>query len=792
MPGSTVSPRKTRAPRLAGAETPPSTPDRPTANSENRNLSSGARFGLAYLLFALATLACLAMPVYRLVFPDSKSPLLIGPDPYFHLRHIKAVLANYPVVAREDLMVNFPNGEQGLNQGFFDVTVATAVKLSAGLLSPEAALAWVSPLCHLLACGLGFLWFWQRGNERCGYLFLLFCVFYPGPVRIIAALGHGDHHAFEILLAVLVAWSLDYYLRPDTSWRWAPLAVAPLLLFYLSWAGAPLHLFLTGLAFYLRAWVTPAEKECSLAIKGLAYGLLLLLATILTGAIWPWAVIWHVSEKLFRLGAVALVLGYPLLVPVARRQWRQPALVATSFLLGALALAYLTPTGHSAINALLERRTLQIAEHSPASVPLLLYRFGFLWLVALAAPLRIWQRQSWQAALVPFTLGAGLVFFWLQTYDFNYYAPIVFAAGAAYTLGTQPWRKPLMVAVATLALMPLAPKLMEHPWIELRGIREGVLLSEGLQAASDWLKDVQGPASPPEQREYGLVAPWDLGNILAETADTPVGFSQTVSRELARLLFSDQPDQAYGKMVERRKPFRYLLLPARNLAEKLLGESTAADLKIGDLLGPGPKVPWKGREVTFLQPTQRNRQSLLNRLYWDNGDGIGHFRLVYESPQQAIHLQRLRTDGKIEFYAWPATAEELQTYLKPLLDTPDVVQETSRGDVFGGRQAAEVRIFEAVPGALLEGTTRPGAQVVAALSLKSPTTNRRWTGVWTTEAADDGRFSLRVPYSTTKPLHANSDTVTVQGPYKVTVDRQQTLVAVSEEDVQAGRTLPVR
>jgi dolichyl-diphosphooligosaccharide--protein glycosyltransferase len=133
----------------------------------------------------------------------------------------------------------------------------------------------------------------------------------------------------------------------------------------------------------------------------------------------------------------------------------------------------------------------------------------------------------------------------------------------------------------------------------------------------------------------------------------------------------------------------------------------------------------------------------------------------------------------------------LLTNLKPLLDTPNKVQETTRGSVVGARQAAEVRIFEAVPGALLEGSGRPGAPVVASLKLSAPTTHRRWTTTWSSTVGPDGKFSLRVPYSTLQPLNADPNTVKVRGPYEMTVDGKMSQIPVSEEDVQKGQKVVV-
>jgi asparagine N-glycosylation enzyme membrane subunit Stt3 len=101
---------------------------------------SHIRHGLIYLLYALAALACLTVPSYPYVLPQGRQPRLLGPDAYFHLRHTRTVLSQYPLVARQDLMVKFPEGESGMNQGFFDLSLATVIKLSGGWIGLYPAL----------------------------------------------------------------------------------------------------------------------------------------------------------------------------------------------------------------------------------------------------------------------------------------------------------------------------------------------------------------------------------------------------------------------------------------------------------------------------------------------------------------------------------------------------------------------------------------------------------------------------------------------------------------------------
>lgn len=101
----------------------------------------------------------------------------------------------------------------------------------------------------------------------------------------------------------------------------------------------------------------------------------------------------------------------------------------------------------------------------------------------------------------------------------------------------------------------------------------------------------------------------------------------------------------------------------------------------------------------------------------------------------------------------------------------------------GGRAApqSELRIFELVRGAVVEGTAPPGAHVLASLRYES---NRGRLGVYqnATEADPAGRYRLRVPYGT----HGSPPGVATDRAYVLRAEGQVEQLAVSEESVREG------
>jgi len=110
-------------------------------------------------------------------------------------------------------------------------------------------------------------------------------------------------------------------------------------------------------------------------------------------------------------------------------------------------------------------------------------------------------------------------------------------------------------------------------------------------------------------------------------------------------------------------------------------------------------------------------------------------------------------------------------------------------DAPGGRGGGDGRpfgrLFEVVPGALLEGTASPGSEVRAELRLRSNTLELL-TAVHAGRAGADGRYGLRVALAS-EPLGA----VAPLGPWKVVVDGTGQAVDVPAQAVRGGLAVPV-
>jgi len=113
-----------------------------------------------------------------------------------------------------------------------------------------------------------------------------------------------------------------------------------------------------------------------------------------------------------------------------------------------------------------------------------------------------------------------------------------------------------------------------------------------------------------------------------------------------------------------------------------------------------------------------------------------------------------------------------------------LVYEASDPDAPNGGGPAPFKVFQLVPGALIEGRALSGDTVVARLGY---VTNRGRRGEYwaTSRASVDGRYVIRVPYAT----RGVQSVVQVDPEYRLEAGGEQQRIAVEEEEVQAGRTL---
>lgn len=731
--------------------------------------------------------------IYPSLFLNNGETRLTGVDSYYHLRHAEAVYNNYPHIMRHDPYSAYPAVETGLNQGLYDVLVATLAKLSFGLLSCKDIMFFLSPTLTALAfCAVG-TWLWQTVNPWTGILYWVFICLYPGALVQVSALGNGDHHSFEVCVSTFLVLSL-YRALQDSTPLWV-IAVPALLLqvLFFGWAGAALHLFFVGICFYVVALLqSPGPNVGRLRNKGTLFGLLTVLIPFLVAKIDFNAIIWGKSLNVFLGCGLALTLGYPLLLWLAPKlSSRQKLFFTLALVISVPLLARLNPDASAAFDIFFGRRPETIAEHANINLVNLLGWFGIGIFALLTTPIVLARQGKLSKAAVPVVYGLGLTLFWFHTLDFGYYGPGIIAAFAAYSASQLPWKAWTPVLLGTLILPPLLPiPRNNRPWMKTSALADTVVHSNGLNQAAHWLRtyrETEGKGA-----DYGLLGPWDWGSILAELTDTPVGFSETNSVRLAQIFYDTRPEGDLEAINPPQKPFRFIVIPVRNLQEKFGTELVVSGREATCFLQRGPAVQWQDKSAEIPIPNAVYYEFFLVRLFDLLGQNMGHYRMVFESPQQTVRAVKLEDSlTRFEFASLDVTDKEIEA-LKSILGVTNKVIETSRGLLVDPRLSPEVRVFEVVPGALLTGKTKPHTKVAALLTVTAPHNGIPNILTWTTESDEKGQFALRVPYATGGPTHPIPGSTVTSEAYRVDVAGKTHELRVSEAEVQSGAKVPVQ
>ena len=812
---------------------------------------------------ALAALLALAfvvrvVPTHPTVFPGGDSVRLLGVDAYYHLRHTQYCVKHYPHVQRWDVGTSYPVGQRAKAAGLHDVTMATVAKV-AGLGNPSPAtvarsVAWTPPALGVLALLALFALMRRVAGPRAGLLACALASIYPGGFLARTALGYADHHASEILWAMLALLGVFDCLKraylgrstPNTSngardcdppgaggsasrwskWLRALCQAAPMAVLFFTWLGAPLHLFLVGTGIFgvLLLVIARGRVELELGKALLRYGCALLLLVGGPSLLMPDLIM--IPSVLPEATAALLILTVgPIGVLWVARALEEHGVRNRTIALGFFALVLFSvfsavtfvPGVRSALGPLVDPKHPLVAEHIVFDLRLFWVVLGAPGFVALTAPIvcaiAAYRRRELVPAFFVSLVGLALGAVWWRTHDYDYAVPLFSALLATLSLWIL-WRSWLRnrrvlryfvaVSLAAAVVLPIWP-LRDHPppWPLPEQIGNVAFYSDGWAEAMDWMAHETPEPSlavdarvPPWEYDfqfpagtYGIIAAWDVGNIIAAMGRRVPVASQGVSESVAAWMLLDSESAAlsfWEPRLESGEQIRYVVLDAETLGARFAGLVAAANrdmLEFVDLEGPLPMYG-EGYE-----------QTIAAKLYLGAGKELTRYRLVYQSSHQSA----------LYHYAWSATpgTDQWRFGLRTeAIETAEDHEQFERlqqaapvpvdgGEVYGGRIVPTVRIFEVVTGAVLTGTVAPESTVQAHLLLQSNSGGGDVTYCQTVQADTTGRFSLTLPYSTDGLAPADVQAASLYGIY---VERaggfvRAVRIGVSEDFVQSGETL---
>ena len=665
-------------------------------------------------------------------------------------------------------------------------------------------------------------------------------------------LGAVDHHVAEVLLAVLTAWGLHRAFRrrleQEIWWRPDFLSALPLVVFFFTWYGAPIYLVLVALTFFgvgtvalLRADTAAADATAGAAFR---YGAGLFLATTAASLAMPWLIMQADMLHKTLLATVLFALGLPAYLKAMATAMRRlsdsngsrrtppPVGIGGTLLVLVAAGAALrfAPSVRYMFGLLFDVKTNLVKEQVGVSVGTFAFLGGapaFLAVAALPlAILRVWRHRmdpgqlARDEARLALALFATLVVaLWLRTHDYGYVAPPLLAWLATDVLA-RAWRATRSarmrlaggVAVAAAVLLPLLPADAVAPVAPTpANVRDFMILRTGWEQAMAWMNANTPPLAVPLDApvlkvdgfrhpigNYGVQTFWDFGHFVAELGGRPPVASGGISTSIAAWFLLPDEEQAVRALSKGRRPgeyVRYVIADAQTAGDFVLPSVQMTGGAMSDYVQIF--IPGALPSIRLARFTERYTRSMVARLYEHDGDGLGHFRMVYASPDLsllAFHAPQLggKTAGPIVRKATPFVDAADQERWRQNVATgrPTVLSDDI---VYDGAIGPSVKIFQQVTGARLTGQVSPGALVEARVDLVARAGSYKFRFHRAATADATGRFEILVPYPT-EPAPPDSD-VSAVGPYDVHIlDGGQPAIGVahvSTRDIEQGAAVGV-
>lgn len=782
---------------------------------------------------------------YYLVRPDWEVRLP-DPDAYFHYRQALYSLQHFPQLMRWDDFSFYPEMQRNDAAGLYDLTLAGLAKIVAlSGMQPQRALWWVClwfpPLCATAIMPLVYLLVRRHGTTAIGLVMSLWYVLLPGLTLAHMTLGICDHHVVEMLFSVLCIILLQRLVerersQPSAWWRPAWVAALPIALLQFTWLGAPLFLAIFGLTTFgqLAADVLGGAGPRPLVRAGVRYWLAFLILTAALGALFPTIVLapplWQAS--LAGTGVLLVILAglgwwfdTPRIVlrPITRLTLALGVLVA----LTAVGLM-LSPRLLTLVSEGLGPKPLTVAEHQEVTARLFFGVTSLAGILGLLAPLvgiatGMWRRPGWWIGVLP---SLAFIALWYRTHDYSYQGALhaillagFFFGALATVLPSARWLprwlgiRPILAA-CTLAVVLFcwpadwtAPWTLNGEWYET----ESGMPNEGWIEAMRWLR-THTPAPPPPaphlvrgqapRGRVGVLTDWTNGQFVNTLAALPATSSRYPVIEgmvpfFLRAEESVRSAPLRGSTVAAA--VRHVVISPRTIGDSFGSHRAVLGLQSTELFGRASFVDGQGRKIGVPTLGEAYDTAFATRLLREDGNGLAHFRLIFESQQQSfLRLTCLPETRVVVPRSDLVRSETMRAEAVRLMQSGIWKEQATNG--YLGQLLAEVKIFEQVEGARLEGPAPVGATVTVQIPLRLRTSGRAWLYRQSFQVGGDGRFRLVVPYSTDPPsstdleLNGQAQLILAESPTGPSDNSaaQPLDLAIPETAVQNGERVTVR
>jgi len=315
-------------------------------------------------------------------------------------------------------------------------------------------------------------------------------------------------------------------------------------------------------------------------------------------------------------------------------------------------------------------------------------------------------------------------------------------------------------------------------------------------------KDPSLPYNYPKSA-YGIMSFWEIGHQLTYIAERipnsnpfQLGLIEKNNTAGAALFFTSSDEK---KAVENLDFMgsRYILIDHKTAANiSGIGVWLSDTENWTTTIKHKITLPKKTLDIKLTVDSAKFTQSMINRLFYNDANGLQHFRLIYESGGDYLVMLR-RAIFKPYFYV-DAKILNFKNYkdaLKFVTDANRMYWANKEKTVFIHNARNPVKgdkIFEKVKGATINGEVSKdiadGTKVSLTLKLKTKF-NRIFTYEQTTKVKN-GKYNFIVPYPTAA-MRGDGYSYDIKpiGPYQIQIGSKVIEVLVPEEAVMIGKTI---
>src|SRR5262249_22446075 len=292
-----------------------------------------------------------------------------------------------------------------------------------------------------------------------------------------------------------------------------------------------------------------------------------------------------------------------------------------------------------------------------------------------------------------------------------------------------------------------------------------MIIDEGWVHALRWLRDhspkpAHGMETVTEagqkfhhgDGDYGVLAFWDFGHFIAEIAERLPLAQGGIPGGVARWFLTEDENEAIkpeAQGLDPGDPTRYVMVDARTAGDFFMAGLKMASRELDEYREPWHVLKYEGHELRLWTFAKHYPKTMISRLYRGNGDGLAHFRLVYESPDRsASYFTASASPGGTSVTRRSALIDPVRDKAWHQIAAAGKPAATPSGLVYDVSISPTVKVFEVVPGAVLEGRAEPGATVEPTLELRAAAAKEVVRYHRTATADETGHYLLTVAYPT--------------------------------------------